>query len=241
MNPLMIIKQDNDSIYVTADTLFSGVLRDSVGVDSIVSRDALKRVTVLKNNDDSVKRFFLGYHNVRIFSDSLQAVADSLYWSGRDSVFRLFRDPIVWASKNQITGDTIYLFTKNKKADRLYVFENGMVVSKSDNNLYNQIRGNTLNGFFRDGVIDFMKAKGNAESIYYIRDEDSAYIGVNRSTADVIDMFFKDKELNRVVYRNEVQGSTIPFRQANFNEMRLRNFKWLDERRPKSKFELFGN
>ena len=116
-----------------------------------------------------------------------------------------------------------------------------MLVSKSDENYYNQIRGNTLNGYFRDGVIDYMRAKGNAESIYYIRDEDSAYIGVNRSTADVIDMFFKDKELNRVVYRNEVQGTTIPFRQVNFEEMRLRNFKWHEDRRPKTKFELFGN
>lgn len=250
ISPLMILKQDADSIYVTADTLFSGVLKDGVRSDSARTRDTLRNITVINTRDtaaknkDSVVRFFQGYHNVRIFSDSLQAVSDSLYWSGRDSIFRLYRDPIVWANQNQITGDTIYLFTKNKKADRLYVFENGMVISRSDNkaeHLYNQIRGNTLNGYFRDGAIDFMKAKGNAESIYYIKDEDSAYIGVNRSTADVIDMFFKDKELNRVVYRNEVQGSTIPFRQINFEEMRLRNFKWLDDRRPKSKFELFGN
>ena len=242
LSPLMILEQDKDSIYVTADTLYSGVLKDSVAVDSVNAVDTLKGVKVVKtDNKDSVVRFFLGYHHVRIFSDSLQAVSDSLYWSGRDSTFRLFREPIVWASKNQITGDTIYLYTRNKKADRLYVFENGMVVSESDKNIYNQIRGNTLNGYFSDGVIDFMKAKGNAESIYFIKDEDSAYIGANRSTADVIDMFFKDKELNRVVYRNEVQGSTIPFRQVNFEEMRLRNFKWLDNRRPKSKFELFGN
>ncbi len=258
LSPLMILEQDKDSIYITADTLFSGILKDSVVVDSasavdtltqgnVAKIDTLKGVkvisgdTAMKNNGDSTKRFFLGYHNVRIFSDSLQAVSDSLYWSGRDSVFRLFRDPIVWANKNQITGDTIYLFTKNKQADRLYVFESGMVVSKSDENYYNQIRGNTLNGYFKDGVIDYMRAKGNAESIYYIRDEDSAYIGVNRSTAEVIDMYFKDKELNKVIYKVDVQGTTTPFRQVNFDEMRLRNFKWREDRRPKTKFELFGN
>ena len=263
LSPLMILEQDKDSIYITADTLFSGVLKDSIVVDSagradtlkgvnvatidtlkagnVAKVDTLKGVSVAKNDKDSVIRFFQGYHNVRIFSDSLQAVSDSLYWSGRDSIFRLYRDPIVWANKNQITGDTIYLFTKNKKADRLYVFESGMVVSKSNDNYYNQIRGNTLNGYFKDGVMDYMRARGNAESIYYITDEDSAYIGVNRSTADVIDMFFKDKALNRVVYRNEVQGTTTPIRQVNFEEMRLRNFKWLEERRPKTKFELFGN
>jgi lipopolysaccharide export system protein LptA len=244
LNPLMIIKQEGDSIYVTADTLFSGPLNmnDSIiSKDSIAGKDTLKRVSIATNDTSNTNRFFQGYHNVRIFSDSLQAVSDSLYYSGRDSIFQLFRDPIVWASGSQITGDTIYLFTKNKKAERLYVFENGMVVNKSENNLYNQIRGNTLNGYFKDGQMDFMKAKGNAESIYYIRDEDSAYVGVNRSTADIIDLYFKNKELNRVVYRNDVQGTTIPFRQVNFEEMRLRNFRWLEDKRPKSKYELFGN
>jgi lipopolysaccharide export system protein LptA len=244
LNPLMIIKQEDDSIYVTADTLFSGPLnlRDSMaGKDSIAGKDTLKRVSIATSDTSNANRFFQGYHNVRIFSDSLQAVSDSMYYSGRDSIFQLFRDPIVWASGSQITGDTIYLFTKNKKADRLYVFENGMVVNKSDNNLYNQIRGNTLNGYFKDGQMDFMKAKGNAESIYYIRDEDSAYVGVNRATSDIIDLYFKDKALHRVVYRNDVQGTTTPFRQINFEEMRLRNFRWMDERRPKTKYELFGN
>jgi lipopolysaccharide export system protein LptA len=237
--PLMILKQEADSIYVTADTLFSGMLSDSVARDTV---KGVKSIAVNRNSTDSnSNRFFQGYHNVRIFSDSLQAVSDSLFYSGRDSIFKLFKDPIVWASKNQITGDTIYLFTKNKQADRLYVFENGMVINRSENNLYNQIRGNTLNGYFKDGAMDFMKAKGNAESIYYIKDEDSAYVGVNRSTADIIDMFFRNKELHRVVYRSAVQGTTIPFRQVNFDEMRLRNFKWLEDRRPKTKYELFGN
>lgn len=242
-SPLMIIKQDADSIYVTADTLFSGRLSDSLVARDSAAVDTLKGVTsfAVSSADSNANRYFQGYHHVRIFSDSLQAVADSLFYSGRDSIFKLFTDPVVWASNNQITGDTIYLFTKNKKAERLYVFENGMVVSRSDKNVYNQIRGNTLNGYFKDGAIDFMKAKGNAESIYYIRDEDSAYVGANRSTADIIDMYFRDKELNKVVYRSDVQGTTIPFRQINFEEMRLRNFRWLDDRRPKTKFELFGN
>jgi len=178
---------------------------------------------------------------VRIFSDSLQAVSDSLYYSGLDSVFRLFTDPIVWNGNSQVTGDTIYLFTKNKKPQRMYVFENGMMVNKTGPNQYNQIRGNTINGYFVDGEIDYMRAKGSAESIYYVQDEDSAYVGVNRSTADIIDMRFQKRELNKVVFINDVKGTTTPFRQVNFSQMRLRNFRWLDNRRPKTKFELFAS
>ena len=257
--PLMIIKQDQDSIYVVADTILSGFVtkadtnqipKDSLGnkaakSDSMKlsrkSNDTVKNTAVVNASDSTTPRYIKAFHHVRIFSDSLQAVSDSLYYSGVDSVFRLFTDPIVWASGNQITGDTIFLYTKNKKADRLYVFENSLVVSKAGPNQYNQIKGNTLNGYFNEGTIDFMRAKGNAESIYYVKDEDSAYVGVNRSTADIIDMRFANKELNKVVYINDVKGLTTPFRQVKFDEMRLRNFKWLDDRRPKTKYEMFGD
>jgi lipopolysaccharide export system protein LptA len=262
-NPLMIIKQDADSIYVTADTILSGFVgkTDSLNIirpDTDTSRnavaradsarlantqtDTLKGTTVVNNAADSTSnRYMKAFHNVRIFSDSLQAVSDSLYYSGLDSVFRLFTDPVVWTGNSQITGDTIYLFTKNKQPDRMYVFENGLMVNKTGPNQYNQIKGNTINGYFVEGEIDYMRAKGSAESIYYIQDEDSAYVGVNRSTADIIDMRFQKRELNKVVFINDVQGTTSPFRQTNFSEMRLRNFKWLDDRRPKTKFELFAS
>ncbi len=248
LNPVMIIKQDEDSIYVTADTILSGRLK----VDSLESKkqkpenDTLSGQVVTNLNDtvvnrsDSASRYLLAYHNVKIFSDSLQALSDSLYYSGVDSIFRLFYDPVIWASGSQITGDTIYLFTKNKKAERLFVFDKALVVNKAGPDMYNQIQGNTLNGYFHDGVIDYMRARGNAESIYYVKDEDSAFIGVNRSTADIIDMRFKEKQLDKVVYISDVHGKTDPFRQVNFSEMRLRNFKWLEHKRPKTKFELLG-
>jgi len=237
--PLMIIRQDNDSIYVRADTLFSGQIPDSV----LNQKDSAGGITAAdkrNNANDSSKRYLQGYHHVRIFSDSLQAVADSLYYSGLDSIFRLFTNPIAWASGYQITGDTMYLYTKNKKPDHLYVFENGLVVGKSGTNMYNQVKGNTLNGYFKNGEIDFMRAKGSAESVYYIKDDSMALVGVNRVTkADIIDMIFLNKELNKVVLRNDAEGTMYPIKKVNLDDMRLRNFKWLDEKRPKSKFELF--
>ncbi len=235
--PLMIIKQDQDSIYVTADTILSGRMRNA---DSISVADTSK-IAIGKNQNDSTLRFMEAFRNVRIFSDSLQAVSDSLYYSGKDSIFRLYYDPVIWASGSQISGDTVFLFTRNKKADRLYAFENGLLVNKTGPNLYNQIMGNTLNGYFVDGNIDYMRAKGNAESIYYVKDEDSAYVGVNRTTSDIIDLRFLDKELNKVVFISDVKATTTPFRQVNFSEMRLRNFRWLEEKRPKTKYELFGD
>jgi len=214
--------------------------------NTTASQDSLadglvREPTTVNTQNDSTDRYFRAYHNVRIFSDSLQAVCDSLFYSGKDSIFRLFQDPIVWASASQVTGDTIYLYTKNKKADELYVFENGFVVNKSGENMFNQIRGNRLNGYFKNGEMDYMRAKGNAESVYYIRDGEEKLIGVNKAASDIIDMRFVNKELNRVVFVNQVKGTMYPVSQVPDEDKHLRNFKWLDDKRPKTKFELFGN
>ena len=252
-HPLMIIQQDKDSIYVSADTLYSARLTDMIGfqktflppANPVTGKDSLQKDSVLHpvvidaGDTTNRNRYIQAYHNVRIFSDSLQAVCDSLFYSGVDSVFRLFNNPIAWANGSQVTGDTLYLYTLNKKPERIRVFENAMVINRTHEGYYNQLRGNTINGFFIAGNIDYMRAKGSSESIYYAQDEDSAYAGVNRSTADIIDMYFSNQELKRVVFRSDVNGTMSPFRQVNHEEMRLRGFNWADNRRPKTKFELF--
>jgi lipopolysaccharide export system protein LptA len=197
----------------------------------------MKRVAI--NKDTSV-RYFIAFHNVKIFNDSLQSVADSLYYSSEDSIFRLFKNPLVFSSNSQIAGDTIYIYTKNKKADRLYVFENGIIINKLNNRMYNQIAGRTLNGYFKNGELDYMRAKGSpAESVFYPLDDDSAYIGMNRSKGDVIDVHFINKEVNRVKFINNVDGLFYPLRQIPADQRLLKNFLWQDKRRPKNKLELF--
>ena len=107
--PVMIIKQENDSIYVSADTLFSARL-----TDLYKNTDTLKKLGI--KEEDSTNRYFEAIRHVRVFSDSAQAISDSLFYSFKDSIFHFYYDPVVWSRKSQITGDTIHLYTKNKKA-----------------------------------------------------------------------------------------------------------------------------
>ena len=239
--PLMIIEQEGDSIFVAADTLFSARLSDLYNKsDSLVKKDTLQGVTVIDTEKkDSTDRYFEAFRNVRVYSDSLQAVCDSMFYSFKDSVFRLYDEPVVWSNENQITGDTILLFTKNKKADRLQVFKNSFVASILKPEVFNQVKSTRMDAYFIDGNIDSVRARGSAECIYYIQDEDSAFTGINQSTSEIMDVYFKEKELQRVVFRTAVKGTVWPIRQKSPQEMRLANFKWRDAERPKTKYELF--
>ena len=167
-------------------------------------------------------------------------MCDSLFYSSEDSVFRLYQKPLVFNNKSQIAGDTIYMFTENKKAKRMYVFENGIVINKANEQMYNQMGGRTINGYFKDGTMDYIRVKGSpAESIFYPQDNDSAFIGMNRSKGDVIDVYFVNKEVNKVKFINDVDGTLYPIRQRPEDQKYLKNFKWWESRRPKNKFELF--
>jgi lipopolysaccharide export system protein LptA len=280
--PLLIIKQGADSIFITADTLFSGRVIDllktkkipnvrPVPVDTSIKKgvlkDTIKATTAAKspikkgatkNAVDSIKlktastppvdstlKYFEAYKNVKIFSDSLQAVGDSLFFSGSDSVFRLFNGPIIWAQENQISGDTIYLFLKNKKPERLYVFENALSISKVDSsNYFNQVRGNSINALFDStGQVHFLTAKGSAENIYYAQDEQKGFVGVNKNSCDLIEINFTDGKPKRVKFINNLEGGLLPMRgKTNHDELKLKSFNWQDKLRPKSKFDILtGN
>ena len=70
---------------------------------------------------------------------------------------------------------------------------------------------------------------------------DSALVGVNKAEGDIIDLRFVNKELNKVVVISEPKATMFPARQTTEQDKILRNFRWLEARRPKTRFELFGN
>ena len=119
------------------------------------------------------------------------------------------------------------------------IFENSFMINKVANELYNQISSTRMDAFFKEGNIDSVRASGFASCIYYIQDEDSAFTGINESKSDLMDIYFLEKELHKVVFRSAVTGTIWPIRQKTPAEMHLPGFQWLDSRRPKTRFELF--
>jgi hypothetical protein len=207
--------------------------------DTALAKTTIKDTTINLATDTAV-RYFQAFHRVRIFNDSMQAVCDSLYYSSIDSAFRLFNDPLVFSNKSQISGDTIHLYTKNKKADRVKVWNNSLIINQINQNMYNQIGGRLMNGYFKAGALDYMRVRGApAESVFYPQDDDSAYTGLNRCKGDLIDIYFADKAVNKVKFVNEVDGVLYPMKQIPEDQRYLAKFKWLDKLRPKNKLELF--
>jgi lipopolysaccharide export system protein LptA len=248
-SPILFLKQEKDTIYISADTLYSAKISDLIKSRNIPNiRDTshlkIKPLTLKpgSSKDSSKNRFFEAYYHVKIFSDSLQAIGDSLFYSLEDSTFRLLKNPVTWAQENQITGDTIYMYLQNRKPERLYVFENAMAISKESKDYFNQVRGNNINALFKGGKINFIKTKGSpAENVYYAVDDNLKFVGVNKSSSDVINVYFTEGKPQKVVFVNNLEGTLYPMQQVNHEEIKVRKFQWLDDKRPKSKFDILSN
>jgi lipopolysaccharide assembly outer membrane protein LptD (OstA) len=215
-HPLLIYKMDKDSLFLTADTLKSQN----------------------KSETDTTKTFF-AYHKARMFMKDMQGVCDSMYYSFQDSTFRMFYNPVVWNEQTQISGDTIYLATKNKKADRLSIYKNGFIVSPSGKKYFDQIKGINIFGYFADNELRQMDVMGNAESIYFGKDDaKDKYMGSNKALCTNITIYFKDKKINRIVFKKKPEAVFTPMSKLTKEQMQLKDFKWQIDRKPKSREEL---
>jgi lipopolysaccharide export system protein LptA len=233
--PTLLIKQLKDTLYVTADTLYSGKITD-LKRPFPKARDS---VGIIK--DTSLNKYFEAFHNVKIYSDSLQAKCDSLFYSLSDSTIRLLNKPIIWTTGNQISGDTIYMYIQNKKPEQLNVIDNAFAINKVDTtNYYNQIKGNKLNVWFEEGSIKKMRTKGNAENIYFVLDDAKKFIGVNHSASQIIEIIFKEGNPSKVKWINRLQGGMNPIGKVTAEELILRGFKWQEDIRPKTKFDILS-
>jgi lipopolysaccharide export system protein LptA len=213
--PLLIHKMDKDSLFLTADTLKS----------------------MNKSKQDTVK-FFYAYHKARMFMKDMQGVCDSLFYSFEDSTFRMYYDPVIWSDNIQISGDTAFLHTKNKKADKFEIYKSGFIISPSGTKYFDQIKGINIFGYFEDNEMRKVDVIGNAESLYFGKDERDKYVGNNKALSVNIAIYFKEKKIDKIVFIKKPEAVFTPMKMLTKEQYHLKDFKWQIERKPKSREEL---
>lgn len=217
--PLYTVVDDNyDSLHVHGDTLYSSMVRDSLGRES-------RRLQI--------------FFNVRFFREDMQGKCDSLSYSTADSTFRMYRDPIMWDDSTQISGDTIYLLTQNDKPDTLKVLSNAFMVSRADSIRYNQVKGRLMIGKFQKGELAKVNVNGNGEAVYYPKEEDGSYMGMNRSICSRIQIRLQNSEVKRLSWIGKPEGVMHPMDQIPADRKTLEGFAPRFDERPLSKADLF--
>jgi lipopolysaccharide export system protein LptA len=207
----------SDSLFLHADTISAVTIFDSTAIGY---------------------RLMKAFHGCRIFSKGLQAKCDSLSYSFQDSVIRFYTLPVIWSEENQLTADSMALFTKNRKAERLELFSTAFVTSEIDTARYNQIKGRSLTGFFKNNELNKIDIRGNGESVYYLLDGNDI-AGVEQTKSARIEILFDKGKISDIFQYQNPEGFIDPPVITKTTEVRLPGFSWLDKLRPKQMSDIF--
>lgn len=209
--PLFINYAQEDTMWITADTLVSYETVDSL-LDTI--------------------RYFQGFEDVKILQKGLSALCDSMAYSSKDSLFQLFKSPIVWVDTMQLIADSMDIKMKNNEIDQVKLRQNSLIVSQSYPSVYDQIKGRDITVLFEEKEIHTMLVEGNAESIYFMKDEEEAYIGADKTACSKIRFYFEEKEISKIEFLSKPESTFFPIQQVNLNELVLSGFRWEFARKP---------
>lgn len=206
------------------------------------STDSLKHQVSVPDSvsaDTAKTRIIIAYHRAKIFKSDLQARADSMFFSYSDSTVRCFVNPMIWAQGSQLSGDTVFLQMKNKKLDNMLLQHNSLIVNTegADSTHFNQIKGKVITGFFKDNKLNSLFVDGNAESVYYIK-EDTTYTGLNHLVSGRLKILLKDNKLQSITAIRSIDAYITPMAELKEEEKILKGFIWKPRDRPKSKEEI---
>jgi lipopolysaccharide export system protein LptA len=220
-----IVREERDTMLV--DTLAADTTRmDSLGRDSINMTPPFP--------DDSVYKMIKAYRRVKMYRSDSQMVCDSMTMLNTDSIIRLYIEPVMWNEDNQITSDSMAIHTRNEVITKAHFMGNPMMGMEIDTMYYNQVAGKDMTAYFADGEVYRNDVDGNAQTIYYMQEEDSPEVtGLMYIESASISFYLVESEIDKIAYKQNPTYVLYPMNMIpETQDLKLKDFNWYYERRP---------
>ncbi|TGE07995.1 OstA-like protein [Hymenobacter fodinae] len=208
--PVMRNINEKDTLYLAADTLVS-----------LEGRPPQNKAGVI-----------YAYRKVRIFRADLQGRCDSLTYDRQDSIIYLSHDPVLWNNKNQLTADSMEIQQRKGKIDQMRLYGHAFSIGQDTLLNFNQVKGRNMVAYFGEKAIKKIDVLGNAESLYYALEGDTAVSGVNRALSATMAMRFAESKLQTITFLTNPDASFIPPNELKPEDAKLPGFRWRPTERP---------
>ena len=239
----------NKNMFTGNYCLYNDSTGYSEAADSAVAIDFSQKDTLYAHADtfkvftynirtDSVYRVMHAYRHMRAYRRDIQAVCDSLVFNGQDSVMTMYHDPILWQEGQQLLGEEIKAFFNDSTIDSVQVLRQALSVERLDSIHYNQITGNEMHTYFRDGEVYLSTSIGNVYVNYFHMGEDSILADMNRTETTFLKIFLKDRKVDKI-WMPAATGSFYPIPLIPADMLYVENFAWFDYVRPVDKHDIF--
>jgi lipopolysaccharide export system protein LptA len=186
------------------------------------------------------EREMKAFYGVRIYRIDLQGVCDSLQFNTNDSTIYLHKNPILWNTGYQITGDTIKILLNDSTLERIDVKDRSFAMEEKDTTYFNQIKGKNLIAFFTGGELSKIEVEGNTESIYYpIEDKGTELLGRNKTESPYMTIHIENRKPVKILWRPSPKAEMLPIPDLIPETKFLKGFVNYDYLRPKDREDIF--
>ena len=218
-----------------------GMATDSAFVTEYSQKDSLflhgDTLTMLT---DSTDREIRAYHHVRFYRTDLQGVCDSMEYISKDSILYMYIEPILWHENNQIIGEEINIFLNDTTIDKAHIKNYAFSIQdRQKDEQYNQLKGRDMKAYFRDGELYHILVEGDAQSLYYMEEDDGEIVGLNKTESAYLSMDILKNELQKLKLWSSTTAETNPLSLLKPEDKQLKGFIWYDNVRPLNKLDIF--
>lgn len=232
-----------DYLYMHADTLFTEEVpyqimhllpKDSIMVDSILTFQAPDTLW-----QDSTYQQLRAFYGVRIYQVDMQSVCDSLVYNSRDSIMTLYGQPVCWSDDQQVSADLINVYMKDSTIDYAHGIGSALAVKQETFTRFDQLSGKEMFAYIRNGDLSQIDVNGNAETVFYPREDDGTIIGVNKTQSSYVKIFLEQQKIHHIVFTAATSGNMYPLDSIAPSDERLGNFFWAEMERPRVPGDVF--
>ncbi len=193
----------------------------------------IKADTLHYFSDSSKSLAFKAIHNVAFRQGTLTGTCNLLKSLRSDSTFYFSGNPVLWDSTlSRLSGDSIEMKVVQNLIKTLRTFPNAFVSILEDSLYFSQVKGDSIQQEFNNKQqIEKVKVFNNAESIYYLRENDTLQT-VNCITSKNIEFGFKKNTIHQITLYHKPQGILYPLDQFPIDKQKLKGFKWDIQNKP---------
>ena len=102
----------------------------------------------------------------------------------------------------QLSSEHVILEIKNNTIDKMNLLQNAFIISEDSLDLYNQIKGRNMMGFFQRNELYKIYVNGNGQAVYVIKDEEDKISGINTVSCSQMNIYVDKKKYIVYLFKN---------------------------------------
>lgn len=222
-----------DTLYMHARYIQSWSYLDTVEIkaDSVAGIEAGMRI--------DTTHVAVAFPRVRFYRRDMQGICDSMRFTQKDTMLRMFINPVVWSDNQQIFGNIIEVHLNDSTIERAQLPDNGFAAQQIEGEHFNQISGKQMTAYFEGGELRKLDISGNVEIIMYPEENDSTVNKMVSAESSFLTALFRNQNTEFVKMWPQTTGTATPLFLARRSMYYLPKFKWFGDMRPLGKDDVF--